>query len=289
MHKLLQRQLKAARQGRPEGEIDLEAFIALVDTAYGEVDRERRIMAHAYQTMHNEQAGLATELVKKERLSALGQLTATVAHELRNPLSAIRNSLHALRELTRGSGLPLDRAMARIDRSIDRCDGIIGDLLEYARARELDRHEVTLDLWLAEVLDEQRLPDDIRLERCLAAPTAVIALDADRFRRVIINLIENAAQALVASGAQCPDRRIRVATSTDDMAEIIIQDSGAGIAPDILPRIFEPLFSTKPFGTGLGLPTVRQIVEQHSGTITLANAPTGGAAARIRLPLAEAA
>ncbi len=246
-------------------------------------------MAHAYQTMHNEQAGLATELVKKERLSVLGQLTATVAHELRNPLSAIRNSLHALRELSRGSGLPLDRAMARIDRSIDRCDGIIGDLLEYARARELARHQVTLDPWLSEVLDEQRLPDDIRLERCLAAPMAVIALDGDRFRRVVINLIENAAQALVESGAGCAERRIRVATSSTDMAEITIEDSGPGIPIEILPRIFEPLFSTKSFGTGLGLPTVKQIVEQHSGTITLANLPAGGATAHIRLPLAVAA
>jgi signal transduction histidine kinase len=246
-------------------------------------------MAHAYQVMQQEQTGLATELVKKERLSTLGQLTATVAHEMRNPLSAIRNSLHALRELTQGSGLPLDRAMARIDRSIDRCDGIIGDLLEYARARELARHEVTLDPWLSDVLDEQRLPDEIRLERCFAAPAAVIALDGDRFRRVVINLIENAAQALVESGDRSADRRIRVATSAGEMAEIVIEDSGPGIPTAILPRIFEPLFSTKSFGTGLGLPTVKQIVEQHGGTITLANATTGGASARIRLPLAQAA
>ena len=120
MHKLLQRQLRQAREGRAEGETDLTALVGLVDAAYDEVDRERRIMAHAYQVMRDEHAALAAEILKKERLSSLGQLTATVAHELRNPLSAIRNSLHALRELTKGSGLPLERAMKRIERSIER-------------------------------------------------------------------------------------------------------------------------------------------------------------------------
>ena len=73
------------------------------------------------------------------------------------------------------------------------------------------------------------------------------------------------------------------------MAEIAVEDTGPGIPPEILPRIFEPLFSTKSFGTGLGLPTAKQIVEQHNGTIALVNAPAGGAAARIRLPLTRAA
>ncbi len=289
MHKLLQRQLRQAREGQAEGAVDLAALIALVDAAYDEVDRERRIMAHAYKVMRDEHAALAAEVLQKERLSALGQLTATVAHELRNPLSAIRNSLHALRELTADAGLPLERAMKRIERSIDRSDGIIADLLEYARVRTLTRHDMALDAWLGEVLDEQRLPAEIKLERELRAGASVVAIDADRLRRVVINLVENAAQALVAGGAECPQKRIRVATSADDMAEIRVEDTGPGIPPEILPRIFEPLFSTKSFGTGLGLPTAKQIVEQHNGTIALVNAPAGGAAARIRLPLTRAA
>jgi signal transduction histidine kinase len=179
--------------------------------------------------------------------------------------------------------------MGRIERSIGRCDGIIADLPQYARARALAREETPLDPWLSDVLDEQRLPDEIRLERTLGAPQAMIALDADRFRRVVINLLENAAQALIEDADPNAQRRIHVATSVADMAEIVISDSGPGIPPAILPRVFEPLFSTKSFGTGLGLPTVKQIVEQHGGTITLVNMPTGGAAARIRLPLARAA
>jgi signal transduction histidine kinase len=285
MHKLLQRQLKQAREERLENDFDLAALLALVDAAYTEVDRERRIMAHAYQVMRDEHASLAAELVKKERLSALGQLTATVAHELRNPLSAIRNSVHAIRELSNAAGLSLDRPVGRIERSIERCDGIIADLLEYCRARAVTRSLVVLDAWLGDVLDEQRLLPNIRLDRQLGAAGLTVAIDADRLSRVIINLVDNAAQAIAASGT-AGDHSIRVTTSSADMAEITIEDSGPGIPPEIMPRIFEPLFSTKSFGTGLGLPTARQIVEQHSGTLTLANLVSGGAVARVRLPLA---
>jgi signal transduction histidine kinase len=311
MHKLLQRQLRQSRRDRPDGTVDQDSLLDLVDAAYCEVDRERRFMAHAYQVMRDEQAQLArrqlkaqeqmtemltakaeaeraravaeSELLKKERLSVLGQLTATVAHELRNPLSAIRNSLHAIRELSKDTA-PIERAAARIDRSIHRCDALVSDLLEYARARGIDRAEVALDPWLADVLDDQKLPQGIALERRLGAPGTLVAIDSDRFRRVMINLIENAAQALVEGDGTPRDRRIAVSTLADEAAEIAIDDTGPGIPPELLPRIFEPLFSTKSFGTGLGLPTAKQIVEQHDGTIAIASRVGHGATVRIRLP-----
>ena len=312
MHKLLRRQL---RQSQKDGATDLDALLELIESAYEEVDRERRFMAHAYQVMRDEQAGLAarqvkthemmaqiraekaeadraravaeSELLKQEKLSVLGQLTATVAHELRNPLSAIRNSLYAIQDLTADAKLPLERPMQRIHRNIKRCDAIIDDLLAYARAREPELTPVALDDWLAEVLDEQTVPAGVTLERRLGAPGAQVALDSDRFRRVVNNLVENAVQAI----AETRDRpmRIAVATASMDALEIAIEDSGPGIPPDILPRIFEPLFSTKSFGTGLGLPTVKQIVEQHGGTIAVASTVGAGTTVRIRLPTAAAA
>ncbi|HYM74268.1 MAG TPA: histidine kinase dimerization/phospho-acceptor domain-containing protein, partial [Stellaceae bacterium] len=136
------------------------------------------------------------ELLKKERLSVLGQFTATVADELRNPLSAIRNSVYAIRELIAGRGLPLDRPLTRIERSIGRCDGIVTDLLDYARSRQLNSVPQVLDQWLGEVLDEQKLPDHVTLMRDLAAPGVVVAFDPDRLRRVVVNLVENAAQSV---------------------------------------------------------------------------------------------
>ncbi|HXR86313.1 MAG TPA: ATP-binding protein [Stellaceae bacterium] len=220
------------------------------------------------------------ELVRKERLSALGQLTATMAHELRNPLSAIRNTLFAVKETAASKGVDLERPITRVERSVARCDRIINDLLDYTRVKELHLTELAPDPWVEEVLSEQRLPPGIELERRLDAD-CVIAIDPERVRRVLINLVDNAAQAMPENA---PERRITVTTAlVDDCFEFVIADTGGGIPPDVLPKVFEPLFSTKSFGTGLGLPMVKQIVEQHGGTITIASEVGKGTAVTVRL------
>jgi len=227
------------------------------------------------------------ELLKKERLSALGQLTATVAHELRNPLSAIRNTAYAIRETAGPDALRFERPLARLERSILRCENLISDLLHFTRPKEAKRAALVFDRWLSEVLDEQKLPDSIMLERRLEAGGTLVSLDAERFQQVVINLLENAVQALDANEAPDAARRIRVATSAADQVEILIEDTGPGIPAEVLPRIFEPLFSTKSFGTGLGLPTVKQIVEQHGGTIAITSEAGHGARVRILLPAGD--
>jgi PAS domain S-box-containing protein len=221
------------------------------------------------------------ELVRKERLSALGQLTATMAHELRNPLSAIRNTLFAVKEMAANKGVDLERPISRVERSVARCDRIINDLLDYTRVKELHLAEVTCDPWIDEVLSEQHLPAGIALERHLAAD-CVAAIDPERMRRVLINLIDNAAQAMPEDARE---RKIIVTAAPvdEDHFEFAVADTGDGIAPDILPKVFEPLFSTKSFGTGLGLPMVKQIVEQHGGTISIASDVGKGTKVVVRL------
>jgi len=222
-----------------------------------------------------------SELLKTERFSVLGQLTATVAHELRNPLSAIKNTTVALRQMSASQQIDLERPISRIERSIGRCDRLVADLLEYTKKRDLNLQPMAIDQWLGEVLDEQRLPDGVSLVRELSAGNAQVGIDADRFRRVIINLIENAAQAMQE---QDRERTIRISSAAAGGAEVIISDTGPGIAPEVLPRVFEPLFSTKSFGTGLGLPTVKQIVEQHGGTVEVTSQVGVGTTVRIKLP-----
>lgn len=224
-------------------------------------------------------------LIRSERLSVLGQLTATVAHELRNPLSAIRNSVYALKELVASKGLVLDRPLSRIERSIGRCDRIVGDLLDYARSRQLQCMPVVLDQWLGEALDDQKLPEGVGLTHSFGAPGVVVSVDPERLRRVVVNLVENAVQAMVEAGS--PRRELEVSTRPIGREiEIAVSDTGPGISAEVLPKIFEPLFSTRSFGTGLGLPTVKQIVEQHGGRIEVASAVGSGTRVVVRLPLA---
>jgi signal transduction histidine kinase len=301
MHKLLQRQLRLARQATVSGEFDLDVLLELIGAAYIEVDRERRFTAHAHQVMRDEQAALIrgqaeavnarttaeAELLKQERLSMLGRLTSSVAHELRNPLSTIRNSVHVIGQMAQAGGVDVARPMTRCQRTVDRCDSIIGDLLDYANERELHPKPMRLDAWLSEVLETVKPHDSVALDRRFGAPDVVAPVDAERMRCAIVNVIDNAMRAIL-DATSLFDRRVTVSTHHGAMAEIVIADTGPGMSAEVLARVFEPLYSTYAFGTGLGLPTVKQIVELHGGDIAIGSTPGAGTRVIIRLPLAVA-
>jgi PAS domain S-box-containing protein len=227
------------------------------------------------------------ELVKRERLAVLGQLTATVSHELRNPLGAIRTSLFVIEAKTAKENNGIAGAIGRINRSIVRCDNIIDELLDFTRMRELQTEMLNIDHWLKSVIDEQQLPPGVSLHTSLTTGELCIPADPDRLRRAVINVYENACQALEAKEEDGEAAALlSVSTrSTDDHLEIIIEDTGPGFSKDTLARIFEPLYSTKNFGVGLGLPIVQQIVRQHGGSVEARNRKGKGAKFVLRLPL----
>ena len=240
---------------------------------------ERRVAERTAQL-----GAMQDELLARERLSTLGELTATVAHELRNPLSVIRNAVYVVRE---SEGDWRERALQRIERSIGRCDRIIADLLDYAQIRELRRRPIRLDDWLDALLAERRVPEGFVVARHFGAGKAHVALDPDRFRCVIVNVLDNAIQALQEQEHGASPRRLSVATLAAQSVEILIEDTGPGMTSEVLAKVFDPLFSTKSFGTGLGLPTAKQIVAQHGGEITLSSEVGRGTSVRIQLPRAE--
>ncbi|HEV8016323.1 MAG TPA: ATP-binding protein [Stellaceae bacterium] len=277
--------LTSAMRAVANGDLDGDApFVDRADEI-GELARTLTV----FREKGRESRRLATELLRQERLSALGQLTATVAHELRNPLSAIRNTVYTFKELAATKGLNIDRPIERVERSIARCDRIIADLLDYTRVRDLHPNAASFDKWLDEVLNDQKLPEGVSLVRNLSAPDHLVSFDADRMRQVVVNLIENAAQAMTGLGHHSTNQRIVVTTAARlNGFELVVADNGPGIAADVLPKIFEPLFSTKSFGTGLGLPMVKQVVEQHGGTVEVASTPGRGTKVTMRLPHAAA-
>lgn len=231
------------------------------------------------------------KLSTTERLATIGQIAATVGHELRNPLASIRNSMELVRRQTTGKELGVERALERIDRNAQRCADIIADLLNFARKKELVREPTPIAAWLSELLDEHALPPQVVLDRDLRAADE-IAVDRQKIRQVIVNLIDNAAQAMTSPDWQPATdqaRRIIVrAESHDRGVRLSVIDNGPGMAPDVLARIFEPLFTTKSFGVGLGMPMVQQFVELHQGTITVDSAVGKGTAIHIWLPHPDA-
>jgi PAS domain S-box-containing protein len=241
----------------------------------------------------NESLRAATEkLASSERLATIGQVAATVSHELRNPLGAIRNSMALVHQVTAGKHLGIDRALERADRNIERCTTIITSLLDFTQKKEMVRTSTAIDEWLGDQLAQYALPEGIILERELRARDDV-AIHKEWFRQVVVNLLDNATQALRDPAwrpAKDHARRITVRSERIGLQiRLRVSDTGPGIPPEVLPRIFEPLFTTKNFGVGLGLPTVRQIVEQHGGTIEVDSMLDAGTTVTIRLPrLAEA-
>jgi signal transduction histidine kinase len=234
------------------------------------------------------------ELLRKERLAAIGQVTAaigqvtaTVGHELRNPLGALRSALAVVRKLAPDENPLMKESLEISDRSITRCDAIIGDLLDFTRLRQLNRETTSIDDWLRTVVEEHDLPEPVRLRLELAAGIEV-PLDREHLRRVVINLIDNACHAM--DGIEPGGDRAPLLTAgsrvNGERLEITIRDTGRGMAPEVADKAFEPLYSTKAFGVGLGLPMVRQITEQHGGGVEITSQEERGTEVVLWLPLA---
>jgi PAS domain S-box-containing protein len=270
--------------GKPIGFISSSVDISELEAVREELEAHRDHLQELVTERTRDLEATQVELVKKERLATLGHLTATVSHELRNPLGTVSTSLYVIDKRTRESGLGIEAALDRARRNLRRCDDIIEELLNYTREEAFKPVPTDVDGWIASFLDEQPAPDGIRLEWRPAA--AVIApLDTELFRRCMINLLSNAYQAVEMRGEE---KRVFIETRRiGDRMEIRIADTGAGITPEHLPRIFEPLYSTKSFGVGLGLPIAQKIAGQHGGDLHIESDPGEGTTVTVSIPLTD--
>jgi signal transduction histidine kinase len=228
---------------------------------------------------------------RAESFAAMGQLTGTVAHELRNPLGVISTSIAVIETRTRDAKLGVEAALSRASRGIRRCENIITEHLDFARAQGHQPVSLILDYWLSGVLDEMTIAKDIETNRNLRTGGAVVRFDPESLRRALINLVDNACQAMTAKqgGPDAVEQHRLTVTSRieGDSVHIIVADNGPGIAPDIIARITEPLFSTRASGTGLGLPVVQRIMDDHGGSLRINSMEGQGTLAILRLPHAD--
>jgi signal transduction histidine kinase len=220
-------------------------------------------------------------LERSEQLAAVGELAASIAHEVRNPLAGMRGALEILqRDGSMKSGT-LD-VVAELIGQIDRMEGLVRDLLEFASPRPLaprafDLHEL-MDRLLASYQDRAAAAG-ITLERRYAPKSNRIVADPQRMEQVFFNLLENAFQAMDSGGALT----VQIA-GTGRETIVRLADEGHGIAPEVLPQIFQPFYTTKHRGSGLGLSIVRSIVTSHGGTIDVQSKLGEGTIVELRLP-----
>lgn len=272
------------------GEIEFIVSLGIDITEKHATEKELEIHRHNLEllveerTQELEQA--QEELVRNERLATLGQLTATVSHELRNPLGAMRPSIYLIKRLASGDNDKLNDAIERIERNIARCDHIIDELLDFTRITDIEVKATPLDEFLHSILDEHLVPENIRLLNQPGLNDMEVMLDKDRLRRCIINVIDNAIQAMTEEGLESSTQpQLSISTQHENNRVCIhFDDNGPGIDEEIIDRIFEPLFSTKGFGVGLGLPTVKQIMEQHDGGIDVRSICRQGTGVTLWLP-----
>lgn len=235
---------------------------------------------------------LEEKVRRRERLSALGELAAGVAHEMRNPLTTVRGYVQLL---PRQAGDPeFLREMTRnVLAEIDRLSGLTGELLDLARPAGDCRVVVPAAEVLAEVVDFHANGGEYPGMRMLPErldPTVQVSIDRDRWKQVLVNLLVNAVQACdgrgtIHYGVERVEERIRPDAGRQPLARTWIRDSGPGIPDEDRNRIFDPFFTTKDRGTGLGLTVSHAIAEEHGGLIRVDNAPAGGAEFSVYVPI----
>ena len=234
-------------------------------------------LARSYQTIAGLQREIAEkdrQLSRKTRLEALGRMTAGLAHEIRNPLAGIRLYASMLRRDLEGDpsrAQTVDRILA----AVSGLGRLVEDMLAYGRDLAPRRVPAPLGPLVDEAVDLARAALEekaIRVERDLDGAAAEV--DREMMRRVFLNVVLNAAQAMEAGGTLSVRGRDRSVSFTD---------TGPGISPGILEKLFAPFVTSKAKGTGLGLALAQKIVEAHGGTIEARNNPEGGATFTVRL------
>ena len=229
---------------------------------------------------HMEQA-----VARAERLAGIGRLAANIAHEIRNPLASISGSVEVLKRLP-GADAETCNLVDIAVREVDRVNALISNLLDYARPRTEDRQRLDLGEMVAEIakiFEQERRAKEVRLQ--LRAQTGVwVEAASGQMQQVLWNLLRNAVEAMPEGGTIYLSTAQRNATTPESI--LMVRDAGIGIPREDLEHIFEPFFSRKTGGTGLGLATTARIVEDHKGTIDVLSQPGKGTTFTIRLPAA---
>jgi signal transduction histidine kinase len=252
-------------------------------------DEDARLLARTFRQMTAALDRFRREAAQRERLSSLGRLSTVVAHEVRNPLMIIKSAVRSLRRQPTSDVATL---AASIDEEVSRLNRVVTDVLDFARPIQFDLAPADLvDICRDAAHAAQAGADDVPVAIEAAEPRAPVLTDAERLRTVLVNVLSNAQQAVRAGRGPTSSSPIRLQTMRNPAGgwRIEVVDRGAGISRDDLPRLFEPFFTTRRTGSGLGLALARNIVEGLGGSIAIDSTVGVGTTVRIDVPERAAA
>jgi signal transduction histidine kinase len=240
------------------------------------LDLDLAIIEDAYQTEFQRRQAVA------ERLATIGKVAGGIAHELRNPLNVVKTSAYFILNAKNAPAEKIKSHLQRIERQVGVADRVITALNDFARLPVPELEPVDVEAILKDVMEVTTLPSSIQVEWSLGSPPPQVLGDRAQLHIVLSNLIRNARDAMPDGGMLT-----LAATPAGENVEVTVRDSGVGIAQNDLPRIFEPLYSTKAKGIGLGLSIAHEILGRHHGTLTVKSEPGAGSSFTVRLPRAS--
>jgi signal transduction histidine kinase len=276
---------------------DLTRKISLKSRAWD--DEDARLLASTFNTLTESVARSQREAAQRERLSSLGRLSTVIAHEIRNPLMIIRASLSTLRN-ERVTAVERREAISDIDDETIRLNRIVSEVLDFARPIRFELAETNInDVCRASAAAAWTGSSDSSVSLDLDAHMPLVATDAERLRTALVNILTNARHAVLAvpradTGTDGPS--VSAGHSQDVLlrtragggrVRIAIRDYGVGISPEDLTHIFDPYFTTRRAGTGLGLPIAKNIIEGLGGVLTVSSRRGEGTEVQIDLPLSH--
>lgn len=247
-----------------------------------EINQRRMVLANVLDATDRRRAEQEREQrVAMERLALMGQLAGGVAHEIRTPLCVIRNDAYFLRMIADKLGEEGRECVEEINEAVAKAERIVSELLDFTRDPQHEPTPFELGALIGNAIRAASVPPGIVLVQQQTDATPYVRVDPEQIERILINLIRNAAQACGQQG------QIEIVTETQgSMLRVDVKDDGPGIAPEHLERVFEPLFTTKSNGIGLGLSVSRQYAERNGGALTVRNQEGSGACFSLTLPLA---
>ena len=264
------------------------SLFAIVRRGWNTINQQQRILGDTNEEMratNQELLDTQEKLVRTERLAAIGSLAAAVAHELRNPLGGIKNTAYYINSKLVDSDLAKENPkilqyLEMMNEEITSSNQIITDLMDFSRVNPPDTSPTDLEALVENAMSRMEVKDNVRVIKNFTSNLPEVPVDKDQVRRAITNLIRNADDAMEDGG----DLTISVSES-NGFVEVQIADTGPGIAEDKLDKVFDPLFTTKAKGIGMGLPIVGEVVHKHNGTIGVTSNPGEGTIFTIKLPL----
>lgn len=250
-----------------------------------EIERGDEIgrLAKAFNVMAADLHANQEELVLNERLSALGKLSSGIAHEINNPLAVIDSSVYYLKMQANNEDEKTQLYLERIQEQARKATAIIQSLRNLTKMEEPDKEKLLLSTQIAEGIADIKVPSGIKVIEEIPSEDIYLYADKDQLKMAFRNIAANAIQAMKEKGVLA----IGVGVNYDGWIEISFSDSGPGIEPENLDKVFEPFFSTKATGIGFGLAITKMVIEKHGGTIEAQSEHGRGASFIIRLPIVE--